>query len=180
MDGTVIAVAQSAAHDFSKQTRGEIRLLAGFGVVGDAHGGANVQHRSRVARDRTTPNLRQLHLIHGELFDELAGHGFPVRPGDLGENVATRGIALLALPRGTRLRLGAEALVEITGLRNPCKQIDDFQPGLMQAVLDRDAAGNLIRKAGVMAVVLASGTIRPGDPIAVTLPDGPHQPLAPV
>lgn len=176
----VTAVSSNVRHDFSKSTRGSIRLLTGLGVEGDAHCGATVKHRGRVARDPSQPNLRQVHLIHGELHDELHNAGFEVRPGDLGENVTTRGIELLALPTGTRLRLGGTAVVEVTGLRNPCRQIEDFQTGLLAAVLDRDAEGQLVRKAGVMAVVLAGGEVHPGDAIRVTLPAGPHTPLAPV
>lgn len=180
MAATVTAVSSSADHSFSKTPRASIRLLAGLGVAGDAHLGTTVQHRSRVARDPSQPNLRQVHLIHAELHDELRSAGFEVRPGDLGENVTTRGIALLDLPTGALLALGDTAVVEVTGLRNPCRQIEDFQTGLLAAVLDRDAEGRLIRKAGVMAVVRASGEVCPGDPIRVTLPPAPHTPLAPV
>ncbi len=155
-----------------------IRLLSGLGVEGDAHAGGTVQHLSRKARDPAAPNLRQVHLIHAELHDELRGRGFAVAAGDMGENVTTRGVALLSLPVGTRLRLGAEAVVEITGLRNPCVQLDRFQQGLMAAVLARAADGSVIRKAGVLGVVLAGGEVRPGDLIAVELPATPHQPLA--
>jgi MOSC domain len=175
--GRVIAVGASATHSFSKSLQDEIRLLAGLGVEGDAHLGATVKHRSRVAVDPTQPNLRQVHLIQDELFDELRDKGFVVRPGDMGENVTTRGLDLLALPRGTRLRLGSEAVVEVTGLRNPCKQIDAFQPGLMRAVLDRDAQGNLVRKAGIMGIVRVGGTVRLNDPILAELPPEPHQKL---
>ena len=157
--------------------RAHIRLLAGLGVEGDSHLGVTVKHRSRVAQDPTQPNLRQVHLIHAELHDELRARGFDIAPGDMGENVTTAGLDVLALPTGTRLRLGAEAVIEITGLRNPCAQLDRFRPGLMKAVLDRDAAGNLIRKAGIMAIVLASGAVKPGDPIAIELPSPPHRPL---
>ena len=142
--------------------------------------GETLKHRSRVAKDPCQPNLRQVHLIHEELFDELAPKNFIVRPGDMGENVTTRGIDLLGLPTGTRLHLGETALVEVTGLRNPCIQIDRFQKGLMAATLDKDADGNLIRKAGVMSVVLAEGDVRPGDAIRIVLPEGPHRPLQPV
>jgi MOSC domain-containing protein YiiM len=176
----VIAVALDGGHHFSKQPAFEIRLVMGRGVAGDAHFGETVKHRSRVAKDPTQPNLRQVHLLQAELFDEVGAQGFRVQPGEMGENVTTRGIDLLALPEGTRLQLGAVAVVEITGLRNPCVQIDRFQPGLMQATLDRDAAGNLIRKAGVMAVVITGGDVRPGDAIAVTFPAGPHRALGPV
>jgi MOSC domain-containing protein YiiM len=163
-----------------KPTRLTIRLVAGLGVEGDAHAGPTVKHRSRVARDPTQPNLRQVHLIHGELHDELAAAGFDVGPGEMGENVTTRGVALLGLPRGTRLRLGADAVVELTGLRNPCRQLDGVRPGLMAAVLDRDADGALVRKAGVMAVVVAGGDVTAGDRVDVELPAAPHRPLEPV
>lgn len=173
----VVAVSRSAAHGFSKTTQSAIRLVAGLGVEGDAHLGRTVQHRSRVARDPTQPNLRQVHLIQSEHFAELAGKGFAIEAGMLGENVVTSGVDLLALPRGTRLRMGARALIELTGLRNPCSQIEEFSPGLLAAVLDRAADGGLIRKAGVMAVVLAGGAVRPGDAITVELPPPPHAPL---
>jgi MOSC domain-containing protein YiiM len=157
-----------------------IRLLVGLGVEGDAHMGETVKHRSRVARDPSQPNLRQVHLIHAELHDELRSRGFTVQAGEMGENITTRGVDLLRLPVGTRLHLGAKAIVVLTGLRNPCKQLDGIQPGLMAAVLDHDAQGNLIRKAGVMGVVLAGGDVRPADPIRVELPREPYQPLEPV
>lgn len=176
-DAVVTAVGRSAGHTFSKATQPAVRLVAGLGVEGDAHSGATVKHRSRVARDPSQPNLRQVHLMHGELHDELRAAGFTVGPGDLGENVTTRGIALLALPTGTRLRLGAAAVVELTGLRNPCAQLDRFQQGLTAAVLDRDDAGELVRKAGVMAVVVAGGEVRPGDAIRIELPTGPRRAL---
>ncbi|MBB4912412.1 MOSC domain-containing protein [Actinophytocola algeriensis] len=180
MGGHVTAVSSSPAHTFSKPNRDDIRLLTGLGVEGDAHLGVTVKHRSRVARDPSQPNLRQVHLIHAELHDELLAAGFTVTAGDMGENVTTRGVDLLALPTGTRLRLGDSAVVEVTGLRNPCVQLDAFQPGLMKAVLDRDEHGALVRKAGVMAIVLADGAVRADDPVEVELPTGPHRPLAPV
>jgi MOSC domain-containing protein YiiM len=170
----VTAVSFSAVHGFSKMPADAIELAGGIGVLGDAHAGATVKHRSRVAVDPTQPNLRQVHLIHSELHDELAARGFAIRAGDLGENVTTRGVDLLGLPTGTRLRLGAKAIVEITGLRNPCAQIEQFRPGLLCAVLGRDKAGDLVRKAGVMSIVLAGGTVVAGDAIAVELPAGPH------
>ena len=176
----VVAVCSAGTHDFSKPVRDGIRLLAGLGVEGDAHSGRTVQHRSRVKRDPTVPNLRQVHLTHSELFGELRAAGFTVAPGELGENITTRDIALLALPAGTRLRIGHSAVVELTGLRNPCHQIDDFQPGLMAAVLGRDAAGGLVRKSGVMGIVIAGGEVRAGDAIGIELPAAPHRPLAPV
>ena len=164
----------------SKPTEASIRLLTGLGVEGDAHAGATVKHRSRVKRDPTVPNLRQVHLIHAELHDELARGGFTVGAGQMGENITTRGLDLLGLPTGTRLYLGSTAIVEITGLRNPCAQLDGIQSGLMAATLDRDAQGGLIRKAGVMAIVHADGEVRAGDAIRVELPPGPHHPLQPV
>jgi MOSC domain-containing protein YiiM len=180
MAGQVAAVSRSGVHGFSKAGEAAIRLVAGLGVAGDAHAGATVRHRSRVARDPSQPNLRQVHLLHAELFEELAAQGFDIAPGALGENVTTRGIDLLGLPTGTLLRLGGEALVAVTGLRNPCLQLDRYRPGLMAATLGRDAAGGLVRKAGVMAVVLQGGEVRPGDAIAVAPPPGPALPLQPV
>ena len=164
----------------SKPNEGSIRLIAGLGVEGDAHAGTTVKHRSRVAKDPTQPNLRQVHLIHAELHEELAGKGFRMAPGLMGENVTTRGVDLLGLPRGARLRLGAEAVVEVTGLRNPCTQLDGLAPGLMAACLGRGPDGEPVRKAGVMAVVLRGGDIKAGDPIIVEPPAGVPEPLKPV
>ncbi|WP_201777577.1 MOSC domain-containing protein [Streptacidiphilus jiangxiensis] len=171
------AVSRDAEHRFSKDNVPAIRLLAGLGVEGDTHLGVTVQHRSRVAADPTQPNLRQVHLMHAEFHDELRDAGFDVAAGALGENVTTRGLDLLGLPRGARLRLGAEAEVEITGLRNPCPQINAYRVGLLKECVGKDADGNVVRKAGIMGVVLRGGEIRPGDPITVELPDGPHVPL---
>jgi MOSC domain-containing protein YiiM len=178
--GVVTAVSLRKGHHFSKTNSLSIRLLKGLGVDGDAHMGETVKHRSRVAKDPTQPNLRQVHLLHEELFDELRAKDFILRPGDMGENVTTRGIDLLGLPTGTLLHLGAAAIVEVTGLRNPCIQIDRFQQGLMAATLDHDADGNLVRKAGVMGIVLTGGDVRPGDAIKIALPTEPHRPLKPV
>jgi MOSC domain-containing protein YiiM len=178
--GSIVAVSLRSGHHFSKTPSLSIRLLRGLGVAGDAHMGETVKHRSRVRKDPRQPNLRQVHLIHAELFDELRTKGFAVKPGELGENVTTSGIDLLGLPTGTRLRLGASAVVEITGLRNPCIQIDNFQSGLMAATLDRDAGGNLVRKAGIMGIVIADGDVRPGDAIGIEMPAAPHRPLQPV
>ncbi|UQN05954.1 MOSC domain-containing protein [Deinococcus sp. QL22] len=174
---SIVSVAASPTHSFSKQPLPGVQLLAGLGVQGDAHAGHSVQHRSRVAADPTQPNLRQVHLIHGELLDELNAAGFDIQPGDLGENVLTRGLDLLALPVGTRLHVGAEAVIEVTGLRNPCSQIEAFRPGLLAAVLGRDEAGNVIRKAGIMGVVAVGGEIRLGDSVQVELPPLPHRAL---
>lgn len=178
--GEVVAVARDHAHRFSKPLAASIRLVAGLGVEGDAHLGVTVQHRSRVAKDPSVPNLRQVHLLHAELLDELAGKGFDVPSGAIGENVLTRGVDLLGLSAGTRLRLGVEAVVELTGLRNPCAQLDRYQPGLMKATLDRAADGSLIRKAGVMAVVVTGGEVRPGDAVAVVEVPAEHRALEPV
>jgi MOSC domain-containing protein YiiM len=164
----------------SKPIQESIQLLAGLGVADDAHQGKTVKHRSRVKRDPTRPNLRQVHLIHSELHDELRDAGFAVSAGEMGENITTRGVELLRLPAGTRLLLGEKAAVEVTGLRNPCAQLNGIVPGLMAATLDRDAEGNLVRKAGVMGVVVSGGEVRPGDPIRVELPSTPHRPLEPV
>lgn len=180
MAGVVTAVAASETHQLAKAPRTSIRLLAGVGVEGDAHAGATVQHRSRVALDAARPNLRQVHLLHAELHEELQAAGFDVAASRMGENVTTRGVELLALPTGTRLRLGVEAIVEVTGLRNPCAQLDGLQAGLMAAALGRDEQGALVRRAGVMAVVVAGGEVTPGDAIEVELPAGPRRPLGPV
>ena len=176
--GVVEAVASDDTHRFSKPLRATVTLVAGLGIAGDAHSGATVQHRSR--KSKPEPNLRQVHLVHVELLDVLADRGFQVGPGSIGENVLTRGVDLLALPTGTRLQLGGQAVVEVTGLRHPCRQLDRYQKGLMAAVLDRDEDGRLLRKAGVMSVVVAGGVVRPGDPIEVRLPAGEHRPLEPV
>ncbi len=170
----------SPGHTLRKPARLGIRLLAGLGVEGDAHLGATVKHRSRVRRDATQPNLRQVHLIHAELHEELRERGFEVGAGEMGENVTTRGLPLLDLPVGTRLGLGPEAVVEVTGLRNPCKQLERLQPGLMAAVLDHDPDGGLVRKAGIMAVVVVGGDVRAGDAVRVELPAPPHRRLEPV
>jgi MOSC domain-containing protein YiiM len=172
--GKVIGVSRSEAHTFSKTPCESIRLVAGVGVDGDAHGGTTVKHRSRVRRDPTQPNLRQVHLLHAELLDELNDAGFGVAPAQLGENVTTRGVDLLRLPQGARLHVGREVVVAVTGIRNPCVQLDEFRPGLLEAVLVRHANGVVERKTGVMGVVLVGGEIQPGDAIDVELPAPPH------
>ncbi len=169
---TVVALSISQTHTFSKYNCESITLLKGLGVEGDAHMGKTVKHRSRVRRDPTQPNLRQVHLMHAELFDELAEKGFTVKSGQIGENITTRGIDLLGLPRDTILTIGASAKVQITGLRNPCTQLDGLQEGLMQAVLDRDENGELVRKSGIMGIVLEGGEVKLGDGIQVELPEG--------
>lgn len=177
---SVVAVSQDDRHRFSKAPAEQINLIAGHGVQGDAHAGATVKHRSRVRRNKAQPNLRQVHLMHAELFDELAGQGFEVEPGQLGENITIRGLDLLNLPTGTLLRIGAEAVVQVTGLRNPCVQIDRFQAGLLKAVLIKDEDGRLVRKAGIMGVVVHGGAISPADPVTVELPAPPHAALEPI
>jgi MOSC domain-containing protein YiiM len=180
MGGIVRAVSRSARHTLAKPNEERIRLLPGLGVEGDAHMGETVKHRSRVARDPRRPNLRQVHLIHAELHEELRAAGFAIAPGQMGENITTSGVDLLGLPAGARLHLGDTAVVEVTGLRNPCAQLDRIQPGLMAATLERDAGGRLVRKAGVMGIVRMGGEVRPGDVVRVELPPGPHRGLEPV
>ncbi|WP_405010332.1 MOSC domain-containing protein [Kitasatospora sp. NBC_01539] len=177
MGATVTAVSSNGTYSFTKPNRERVTLLAGLGVEGDVHAGVTVKHRSRVAQDPTAPNLRQVHLMHEELFAEVGRAGFAVAPGELGENITTRGIDLLGLPVGTLLRLGAEAVVEVTGLRNPCLQIDAFRDGLLKQVVGRGEDGTVVRRAGIMGVVVHGGTVRPGDPVEAELPDGPHVPL---
>lgn len=180
MSGTVVAVSSNDEYSFSKPNRSSVRLLAGLGVEGDVHAGTTVKHRSRMAQDPTKPNLRQVHLIHEELLDEVGEEGFEVAPGELGENITTRGIDLLALPVGTLLHIGDHVVLTVTGLRNPCLQIDNFQDGLLKRVVGRDEAGNVVRKAGIMSVVKEGGEVCPGDTVKVELPSGPHQALGPV
>jgi MOSC domain-containing protein YiiM len=180
MSGTVVAVSSNGGYSFSKPNRDSVRLLTGLGVEGDVHAGTTVKHRSRIAKDPTQPNLRQVHLVHEELFAEVGEQGFEVAPGELGENITTRGVDLLALPVGTLLHIGDDVVLTVTGLRNPCLQIDGFQDGLLKQVVGRDDSGNVVRKAGIMSVVTEGGEVRPGDTIKVELPGGPHQALRPV
>ncbi|KOV84081.1 molybdenum cofactor biosysynthesis protein [Streptomyces sp. NRRL WC-3618] len=180
MSGTVVAVSSNGGYSFSKPNRDSVRLLTGLGVEGDVHAGTTVKHRSRMAKDPTQPNLRQVHLVHEELFAEVGEQGFEVAPGELGENITTRGVDLLALPVGTLLHIGDDVVLTVTGLRNPCLQIDGFQDGLLKQVVGRDDSGNVVRKAGIMSVVTEGGEVRPGDTIKVELPGGPHQALRPV
>jgi MOSC domain-containing protein YiiM len=180
VNGQVTSVSSSPDHGFSKPAQQSITLLVGLGVEGDAHLGVTVQHLSRVARDPSQPNLRQVHLIHAELHDELNAAGYQLRPGDMGENITTRGVDLLGLPTGTLLRFGDSAVVEVTGLRNPCQQLNNFRPTLMQQLVWRADDGSIVRRGGIMGIVLAGGEICPGDPITVTLPAEPHRVLEPV
>ena len=179
-NAVVVGVAMDSTHRFSKVATEAIELVAGHGVVGDAHAGPTVKHRSRVAKDPTQPNLRQVHLIHREFLDLAAEHGYELGAGDLGENVLTAGVDLLDLPRGTLLRLGEDAVVRVTGLRNPCHQINDFRAGLLKLAIGRDEAGEIVRRTGIMAVVEIGGIVLPGDPVTVTLPAEPHLALEPV
>lgn len=180
MSGIVLAVSRSGSHTFTKPNESRIRLVPGLGVEGDAHLGVTVQHCSDIRKNPDRPNLRQVHLIAAELHEELRAAGFPVSAGTIGENVTTRGVDLLALPSGTRLHLGDTAVIEVTGLRTPCRQLDRFQQGLKETLMPRDADGNFIRRAGIMSVVLTGGEVRAGDPIRVALPPLPHRPLEPV
>lgn len=180
MTPIVTAVSSSPTHSMTKPNQDSIRLVANHGVEGDVHAGATVKHRSRVKRDAGQPNLRQVHLVHSELHAELLAQGFDIAPGVMGENITTLGIDLLALPAGARLRLGKTAVVEVTGLRTPCAQLDGIAPGLMRACLPKGPDGEPVRKTGVMAVVVYGGEVKPGDPIVVELPAGPHRPLPPV
>jgi MOSC domain-containing protein YiiM len=180
MTATILSVSRAGGHHFIKQAKPEICLIEGLGVEGDAHAGATVQHLSRIAKNPDQPNLRQVHLIHAELHDELNAAGFDIHPGDMGENILTRGLDLLALPQRTLLQIGAVAIVEVTGLRNPCSQLERFRPGLLKACLCRTPDGQLLRKAGIMAVVRRGGLVRPGDAIQSEHPQGPHLSLQPV
>ena len=177
MGASVVAVASSPYHKFTKPVRLFITLVAGLGVEGDAHAGATVQHRYDKAKNPAQPNRRQVHLIHEELIDELKDKGFGVFPGAMGENITTRGIRLLDLPAGTLLKIGPDAVVAVTGLRSPCKFLENFQKGLMYAVLDKGPNGEVIRKSGVMGVVVQGGDVQAGDAIVVELPPEPHRPL---
>ena len=179
MEGAVVAVSRSPTHSMAKPSQPVIRLLAGLGVEGDAHAGTTVRHRYLRRRDPSQPNLAQVHLLHAELHDELRAGGFDLAPGEMGENVTTRGVHLLGLPTGTRLRLGDTAVVEVTGLRTPCCRLDGIQPGLMAATRAK-VGRKLFFKAGIMAVVVAGGEVGPGDAIRVDLPPEPHVPLKPV
>ena len=175
--GTVVSVNRDREHCFSKPAAADITLVAGIGIEGDAHAGETVQHLHRLTTTPGAPNLRQVHLIHSELFEELESDGFGVSAGDLGENVTTSGIDLLGLPRGTLLHLGAEAIVEVTGLRNPCSQINRFGPGLMKAVVGTADDGAVVRKSGIMSIVTRGGVVRPGDVVRVEPPVGKALPL---
>lgn len=179
-NGTIFSVSASPRHGFSKAILPHIRLVEGLGVEGDTHIGATVRHRFLARKNPRLPNRRQVHLIQNELFDELGARGFEIEPGQMGENITTRGIDLLGLPTGARLHLGPTALLELTGLRSPCVQLDRFRPGLKAALLDHDAEGRLIRKAGVMSIVVRGGDVQPGELILVELPACPWRPLRPV
>jgi MOSC domain-containing protein YiiM len=177
MQGVVEAVCKGEGHNFSKRPQDSITIVEGVGVEGDAHAGATVQHLSRLERTAQAPNLRQVHVVHAELLEQLQAQGFDVGPGSIGENILCRGLEVLSMPKDTVLAIG-DAAVQISGLRNPCKQLNDHKAGLMGACLERDAEGNLVRKAGVMCVAIKGGRVRPGDTVRVILPPEPHQPLS--
>ena len=175
--GHVAAVSRYRRHRFSKTPELLVRLIEGIGIEGDAHAGRTVQHRYDARKDPSRPNLRQVHFIEAEELDRLGRAGFTVEPGSLGENITTRGLDLPVLPSGALLRLGETAVVAVTGLRDPCVLLDRVQPGLKAALLGRDPHGRLLRRSGIMSIVLAGGDVRPGDPIRVDLPPRPHRPL---
>jgi MOSC domain-containing protein YiiM len=177
---TVLSVSSKETPGIPKLVRDEIRLISGHGVEGDYHAGALIRHRSRAAKDPTEPNLRQIHIVHSELFDEVAPLGIIVKPGLMGENITTRGLAILELPPGTKLHFGATAVVEVTGLRNPCNQLDSVDERLLAQVALKALDGSIVRKAGVMGVVLEGGIVRPGDAIRVDTPAGVAAALEPV
>ena len=168
----VVAVNSKDTPGVGKIPRDAVTLIANHGIEGDYHAGPDVRHRSRAAKDPQQPNRRQVHLMHSELFDDLAPLGIKVTPGAMGENITTRGLALLDLAPGTKLRLGDTAVIEITGCRNPCNQLDAVDERLLAQVALKAGDGSIIRKAGIMAVVLAGGVVRPGDAISVEAPLG--------
>ena len=180
MQPSILSVSRSALHGFSKEVVDEIAIEAGLGVVGDAHAGVKVRHRYLVRKNPNAPNLCQVHLLQSELFAELAQQGIDITPGQMGENITTSSLDVLSLPLGTKLHLGDSAVVQVTGLRTPCSQMNDLRPGLMKACTGKDAKGKLVRKAGIMGIALFSGSVRAGDWIRVELPAGPHLPLGPV
>jgi MOSC domain-containing protein YiiM len=172
MHGTVVSVNSSPTGGIGKDPQPQITLVANHGVEGDFHAGANVRHRSRAASTPEAPNLRQVHLIHSELFDEVAALGIDVKPGQMGENITTRGLSILDLTVGTRLHVGESAVIEITGLRNPCKQLNDIDKRLLGEVARKLEDGTIMRKAGIMGIVLEGGVIRPGDAIRAEVAEG--------
>jgi MOSC domain-containing protein YiiM len=173
----VKSVSKSLSHTFSKNVVGQIKLIEGLGVEDDVHLGKTVKHQYLAKKYPTSANLRQVHLIHYELIEELNENGFSVSDGDLGENITTIGIDLLNLPTDTILKIGNEAVVKITGLRNPCVQLDMFQKGLLKAVIEKDENGNVIRKCGIMGIVIKSGIVRIDDAIEIIFPQKPFKKL---
>jgi len=173
----VVSLSKDSDHKFSKEVCEVLTFLKNLGIEGDAHCGITVKHRSRVKTDPSQPNLRQVHLVHSELIAELKNSGFDVSPGAIGENVLTSGIDLLSLPKNTILSLGSDVVLRVTGLRNPCAQLDNYQSGLTKAVLGKDENGHLVRKAGIMAVVEEGGVVKVGDTISIQLPPEPHEAL---
>lgn len=235
---SVLAVSSSSEHTFSKSNQAVITLIVGHGVQGDCHAGKTVQHRSRLKIQPPPPNLRQVHLIQSEIFEEVrqnelrddvsrrhdptkvasflssffshdsnpgAGSSEPsssgssshpsLLPGQLGENVTTQGIDLLGLSEGTVLRFVDDgddteekkqdvatsvAGIRITGLRNPCPQIEKFRDGLQDRFIVRDEQRKIVgRKAGVMGVVENGGEVKPGMKILVVYDEslGGHKAL---
>lgn len=128
--GRVVGLAGERLHRFSKSARESLVLLKGLGAGGDVHAGPFVRHRYLARLQPKMANLRQVHLIPSELFEALRVDGYALRAGDLGENILTAGLDLEALPLGTILKLGAQATIELTGLRTPCVLIDRSSPDL--------------------------------------------------
>ena len=112
-----------------------------------------------------------------EILSELNDKGFSVIPGELGENITTQGIDLLSLPQGCQLHIGKTTIIELTALRNPCVQIENFQTGMLKEVISKDKQGKIMRKLGMMGVVLSGGHVQPNDEITIQLPEQPHKSL---
>ena len=154
----VVGLSIDDGHHFSKRAVERVTMVAGVGIEGDVHAGPLVQHRSRVRVDPNQPNLRQVHLIDDAVFAVAASAGFEIDHGDLGENVTVSGLDVHGLAVGTMLRLGESAFVAVTGLRNPCGQINGLRPGLLD-VLRRADGGDIVRRAGIMGVVVRGGEV---------------------
>jgi len=172
----VMSVNQAARHDVRKTPVAALHLRSGLGADGDAHYGATVQHRYDRRRDPSRLNLRQVHLIGAELLEELGRAGYRIAPGDLGENITTADIDLASLPAATRLHIGSSAVLELTGLREPCVLLDRIAPGLRLAACG-ERSGETILRHGAMAIVVAGGEVRAGDAIEISLPPSPHRPM---
>ena len=174
---SVVAVSKDEYHRFSKVPCTQITLIKGVGVRGDTHSGVTVQHLFAVEQDPRQPNLRQVHLLQQEFLDQARDQGYELTPGDLGENILTDDLDLVGLWQDTLLHIGSQAVVRVSGLRNPCAQIDSFRPGLLQVAVRRDLKGDVVRKAGIMGVVTTGGVVHPGDEIEVEWPAQPHRRL---